>query len=56
MSITSVVDSGEVLEGNPAMLNCVVKPTIYKDFVKVIHWKFIDEYGHETEIESDGKT
>ncbi|OXA62118.1 Down syndrome cell adhesion molecule [Folsomia candida] len=53
--ISSAVDSGEIIEGNPAVLNCDVKPSVYKDFVKIIHWKSVDQYGHETEIESDEK-
>ncbi|CAL8129128.1 unnamed protein product [Orchesella dallaii] len=54
-SITSASSgmSESIIEGSPALLFCDVRPTFYAQFVKVIAWKSIDPFGHETEITQD---
>lgn len=48
--ISSAVDSGEIIEGNPAVLNCDVKPSVYKDFVKIIHWKSVGKNNPDSSL------
>ncbi|ODM92163.1 Down syndrome cell adhesion molecule-like protein Dscam2 [Orchesella cincta] len=45
-----------IIEGSPALLSCDVTPSFYSQFVRIIAWKSIDQFGHATEIlENDSR-
>ncbi|CAG7710008.1 unnamed protein product, partial [Allacma fusca] len=47
-------DGSEAVEGNPTILHCDVSPSFYKEFIQITSWKSVDQFGYETEIQSDG--
>jgi len=52
--ITTQSDSTDlIIEGSPTVLNCDVTPSFYSQFLRVVTWKTIDPFGHETEITRD---
>lgn len=44
----------EIVEGNPVILHCNISPSSYSEFVHVIAWKTVDQFGYQTQILSDG--
>ena len=47
-------DGGEAIEGSATILHCDVTPSFYKEFIQIVSWKSVDQFGYETEIRSDG--
>jgi len=51
--IISGANEGDIIDGNPTVLTCDVTLPLYREFMRVLYWKTVDQFGYGREITPD---